>query len=265
MESPGFTLVNISYIDLLIGLGLILVALGMSRWQKLMLEREFAIGALRTLVQLVAIGYVLKYIFSLDRWYLVLITICIMIVIATITATRRQANQTKELPYLVGFSLMAGSGISVFLVTQVILQIKPWYEPHYLIPLAGMVIGNSMNGATLAVERIDSEIRNKKNEIEAYLALGATSKQAASSCIRAAMRASMIPTINSMMVVGIVSLPGIMTGQILAGVSPLIAVKYQIIIMYMIAFSVASSSFILTHLRFRRYFTQHHQLVEKEL
>jgi putative ABC transport system permease protein len=122
-----------------------------------------------------------------------------------------------------------------------------------------------MNGATLAVERIDSEIRNKKSEIEACLALGATSKQAASSCIRAAMKASMIPTINSMMVVGIVSLPGIMTGQILSGISPLIAVKYQIIIMYMIAFSVASSSLILTHLRFRRYFTQDHQLIEEAL
>lgn len=265
MEALNYTLVNISYIDLLIGLGLIFVAIGMSRWQKLMLERDFAIGALRTLIQLVAIGYILKYIFALDRWYIILITIAVMIVIAAITVSRRQVKRTMELPYLVGFALTTGSGISVFLVTQVILQIKPWYEPHYLIPLAGMVIGNSMNGATLAVERIDSDIRNKKSEIEAYLALGATSKQAASSCIKAAMKASMIPTINSMMVVGIVSLPGIMTGQILSGVSPIIAVKYQIIIMYMIAFSVASSSFILTHLRFRRYFTQDHQLIAEAL
>jgi putative ABC transport system permease protein len=120
-----------------------------------------------------------------------------------------------------------------------------------------------MNGATLAVERIDSEIDLRKPEIEAFLALGATAKQAAASCIRAAMKAAMIPTINSMMVVGIVSLPGMMTGQILSGTSPFIAVKYQIIIMYLIAFSVAVSAYILTKLRFRRYFTADHQLREE--
>jgi putative ABC transport system permease protein len=98
MEAPNYTLVNISYIDLLIGLGLIFVAIGMSRWQRLMLEREFAIGALRTLIQLVAIGYILKYIFALDKWYVILVTISVMIVIAAITVSRRQVKQTKELP-----------------------------------------------------------------------------------------------------------------------------------------------------------------------
>ena len=265
MEETNFTLINISYLDLLIGFGLIIVSMGLSRWQKLTLERDLLTGAVRTCLQLIAIGYLLKYIFTLDQWFLILITLLVMIIVAAFTVARRQNKQTWELPYLVGFSLTAGSGISVFLATQIILQIKPWYEPHYLIPLAGMVIGNSMNGATLAVERVDSEIKNKRMEIEAYLALGATSQQAAHSCIKAAMRAAMIPTINSMMVVGLVSLPGMMTGQILSGTSPIIAVKYQIIIMYMIAFSVALSSFILSKLRFRRYFTPDHQLIEEAL
>jgi putative ABC transport system permease protein len=188
-----------------------------------------------------------------------------MIIVASRTVTQRQKNRTKKLSYLVGFAMTAGSGITVFIATQILLQIKPWYEPHYLIPLAGMVIGNSMNGSTLAIERIDSEIQLRKMEIEAYLALGATARQAAGNCLKAAMKAALIPTINSMMVVGIVALPGMMTGQILSGTSPIIAVKYQIIIMYMIALSVAISSFILVNLRFNRYFTSDHRLKEEEV
>lgn len=265
MEGFNYTLINISYFDLLISLGLIIVAAGISRWHKIGLEGDLIVGAIRTFIQLLAVGYILKYIFAFDRWYLIIFIILIMIIVASRTVTQRQKKRTKELPYLVGFAITAGSGITVFVATQILLQIKPWYEPHYLIPLAGMVIGNSMNGSTLAIERIDSEIQSGKTIIEAYLALGATARQAAGASIRAAMKAAMIPTINSMMVVGIVALPGMMTGQILSGTSPLIAVKYQIIIMYMIAFSVAVSSFILANLRFRRYFTSDHQLKEEVL
>jgi len=263
MEGTNYTLIDLSYIDLAIGLGLMLIIAGLSRWEQLKLEGDIAIASVRTFLQLLAVGYVLKYIFALNNPALIILAIVVMIVIAARTVTGRQKKKTRELNFLVGFAMTAGSGISVFIATQVLLQIKPWYEPHYLIPLAGMVIGNSMNGATLAVERIDSEIDLRKSEIEAYLALGATGKQAAASCIRAAMKAAMIPTINSMMVVGIVSLPGMMTGQILSGTSPFIAVKYQIIIMYLIAFSVAVSAYILTKLRFRRYFTPDHQLREE--
>jgi len=122
-----------------------------------------------------------------------------------------------------------------------------------------MVIGNSINGASIAIDRLDSEIKDKKDKIEALLSLGATSLQAGSDIIKSSMKASLIPTINSMMVVGIVSFPGIMTGQILSGISPLTAVKYQIIIMYMIAFSVMLSSYIIINLRFKSYFTKYHQ------
>lgn len=265
MEATNYAIIDLSYLDLAISLGLILIVVGLSRWQQLKLEGDLVVATIRTFLQLLAVGYILKYIFALNEWYLVMLTLLVMIIVAARTVIGRQKKQTKELPYLVGFAITVGSGISVFVATQILIQIEPWYEPHYLIPLAGMVIGNSMNGATLAVERVDSEIEARKMEIEAYLALGATAKQAGEKSIRAAMKAAMIPTINSMMVVGIVSLPGMMTGQILSGTSPLIAVKYQIIIMYMIAFSVAASSFILANLRFRKYFTTDHQLREEAL
>ncbi len=265
MEGLNFNIIDISYLDLIISLGLIIVVAGISRWQGMYLEGDLIVGAVRTLIQLLAVGYILKYIFAFDRWYLVIFIILIMIIVASLTVTQRQKKRTIELPFIVGFAMTAGSGITVFVVTQILLQIKPWYDPHYLIPLAGMVIGNSMNGSTLAIDRIDSEIKSRKMEIEAYLALGATARQAAGASIRAAMKAAMIPTINSMMVVGIVALPGMMTGQILSGTSPLIAVKYQIIIMYMIALSVAISSYVLTNIRFNRYFTSDHRLKEESL
>ncbi|GIW47213.1 MAG: iron export ABC transporter permease subunit FetB [Deltaproteobacteria bacterium] len=257
------TLVDLNYLDLIIALSLMLIAAGLYRWYRIGLEVALIIGTIRTFIQLLAVGYVLKFIFDFNRWYLIVLTLLVMIAVATRTVVQRQQRKTKELPYIVGFAITVGSGITLFVITQVIIQIEPWYEPHYLIPLAGMIIGNSLNGSTLAVERLDSEIASRRMEIEAYLALGATARQAALSCIRSAMKAAMIPTINSMMVVGIVSLPGMMTGQILSGTSPFLAVKYQIIIMYMIAFSVAISSFLLTHLRFRRYFTAEHQLREE--
>ncbi|HEX3034923.1 MAG TPA: iron export ABC transporter permease subunit FetB [Thermodesulfobacteriota bacterium] len=265
MEASNYVIIDLSYLDLAISLGLILIIVGLSRWQQLNLEGDLVVAALRTFLQLLAVGYILKYIFAINESHLIMLALLAMIIVAARTVVGRQKKQTKDLPYLVGFAITVGSGISVFVATQILLQIEPWYEPHYLIPLAGMVIGNSMNGATLAVERVDAEIEARKMEIEAYLALGATAKQAGVKSVRAAMKAAMIPTINSMMVVGIVSLPGMMTGQILSGTSPLIAVKYQIIIMYMIAFSVAASSLILANLRFRKYFTKDHQLREEAL
>ncbi len=265
MEAGNYVLIDLSYLDLAISLGLILVIVGLSRWQQLNLEGDLVVAALRTFLQLLAVGYILKYIFAINEWHLIMLVLLVMITVAARTVVGRQKKQTKHLSYLVGVAITVGSGVSVFVATQILIQIEPWYEPHYLIPLAGMVIGNSMNGATLAVERVDAEIEARKMEIEAYLALGATAKQAGEKSVRAAMKAAMIPTINSMMVVGIVSLPGMMTGQILSGTSPLTAVKYQIIIMYMIAFSVAASSLILANLRFRKYFTKDHQLREEAL
>ena len=260
-----YALIDLSYIDLAIGLLLMILTAGFSRLRNLGIGRDLVLGSIRTFIQLIAVGFLLKFIFNSNNPYFIVLVIMIMLGISIITVTGRIDKRTKELPYIVGLSMFAGTGLSVFILTQLLLNINPWYEPYYLIPIAGMILGNSLTGATLAVERIDSEIKSRSAEIEAYLALGATSRQAGSSCVKSALKASMIPTINSMMVVGIVSLPGMMTGQILSGTSPLTAVKYQIIIMYMIALSVGVTSLILTNLRFKRYFTPYHQLREDAL
>lgn len=258
-------LIDPSWLQLVMAGGLVLVAVGLSAARGLGLERDLSVAAARTCVQLVAIGYVLGFVFSSVDPGLILAIIAFMLLVAAWTVAGRQRRPTSQLRLLVLVSLTAGCGLTLLLATQVILRVRPWYNPYYLIPLMGMVIGNSLNSATLAVERLDSELRAGRERVEALLALGATSRQAAGTSVRSAMKASMIPIINSMMVVGLVSLPGMMTGQILGGTAPLVAIKYQVLIMYMIAFSTGISAFLLTALRTRAYFTAAHQLRDEML
>jgi len=256
-------LIDPSWLQIACAAGLLLVTIGLSAARSLGLERDLIVAGIRTFVQLVAIGYVLGFIFSTDSPALIIVILIFMLAVAAWTVAARQRRPTNALRLLVLGSLSAGCGLTMVLATEVILRIQPWYNPYYLIPLMGMVIGNSLNSATLAVERLDSELRGARDRVEALLALGATSRQAAATAVRAAMKAAMIPIINSMMVVGLVSLPGMMTGQILGGSSPLVAIKYQVLIMYMIAFSTTITTFVLTTLRARSYFTPAHQLREE--
>ena len=258
-------LIDPSWLRVALGAGLIFVTVGLSAARGLGLERDLLIAGVRTFVQLLAIGYVLGFVFSSASPALTLGILVFMLSVSAWTVAARHRRRSNGLRVLVMASLTTGCGLTLLLATEVILQIEPWYNPYYLIPLMGMVIGNSLNSATLAVERLDSELRSGRDQIEALLALGATSRQAAAAAERAAMKAAMIPIINSMMVVGLVALPGMMTGQILGGSAPLLAIKYQILIMYMIAFSTAVTAFMLTTLRARAYFTPAHQLRQEML
>jgi UDP-glucose/iron transport system permease protein len=262
MSAP---LIDPSWLQLGAAAGLVLIAIGLSAGSRLGVERDLAVATVRTFVQLLAIGYVLGLVFSRADPVLIVGILLFMLAVAAWTVAARQRRPTHALRALVLGSLSTGCGLTLLLATEVILQIRPWYNPYYLIPLMGMVIGNSLNSATLAVERLESDVRASREQIEVLLALGASSRQAAAACVRNAMKAAMIPIINSMMVVGLVSLPGMMTGQILAGSAPLVAIKYQVLIMYMIAFSTAVSAFLLTTLRARAYFTAAHQLRDELL
>jgi len=133
-------------------------------------------------------------------------------------------------------------------ICLLVVGYSPWYDPRYLIPLAGMIIGNSMNGASLAAERLTAEMRERHDELETALCLGATARQAAEPALRTAYRAALIPTMNTMAATGIVALPGMMTGQILSGTEPMLAVRYQIAIMCAITAS-SITAFYLCRLR----------------
>ena len=225
----------------------------MSYWQNLKLEKDLAIGAIRAFVQLTAVGYVLKFIFDLARWQYVIP----MIVVMVLVAGKNAARHGEGLPG--AFVLVTLSIALAEFVTMVYLNIIP-FTPRYVIPLSGMIIGNAMVASGLAFNRLRSEITARKAEILSALALGATSRQAAEPALKAAVKAGMIPTVDAMKTVGLVQLPGMMTGQIIAGASPITAVKYQILVQFMLSASVGITSMLVCLLAYRQFFTPAHQL-----
>lgn len=262
---PVAETIYVTWSDLALASALILIAIAISQWQRLGIGGAFAIGAIRAVVQLVLVGYILVYLFAVSRWWLVLLAMLVMLLVATATATRRPAKRVavvnrRTLWTICVTAMFFGSAMTLAYVTEVVLKVRPWYEPRYLIPLFGMIIGNVMNGAALAAERLTAEIENRRGEIEAYLALGADSARAAAEPVRRAQLAALLPTLNNLMVVGIVQLPGMMTGQILAGQSPLLAVRYQIVVQFMLAGATAITTAIVVLWYRRTFFTPADQL-----
>jgi len=173
----------------------------------------------RMLIQLLLIGYLLNFIFDSNSSMLVLCILLFMVLVSAWISLRTINIKPKQLFLFAFASIGLGGGVTLFLVTQAVIDLPTWYEPRYLIPLAGMTFANSLTGLSLAIERFEAEIKRG----EPY-----------ENARKIAYKASMIPVINSLLAVGLVSLPGMMTGQILSGVSPLIAVRYQIMVMCMI-------------------------------
>ena len=224
------------------------------------MEKALLIGAVRAFLQLMAIGYILKAVFDLDKWYLVTLMLLVMVAVAARTAAQRQ-----ERPIPRSFLIMSGAitaGLLVAFSTVILVVLKPgkWYQPQYAVPIGGMIIGNAMNACALAVERLAAEIRLRRPQIEAALSLGAPWRLAARGSARAAIRAALIPGLNAMMVIGIVQLPGMMTGQIIAGAAPLDAIKYQIVVAYMICGAAAVAAVTAVYLSSRQFFTPAQQL-----
>ena len=181
--------------------------------------REALIGISRMLVQLLIVGYFLAYLFDARNAWIVLTVLAAMLFVSSWISLRTVKLRRKSLYLIVLISIFVGGGLVLLLITQGVLGLDPWYEPRYLIPLGGMIFSSSMNSISLAAERIDAEIKR-----------GVDYDKARSIALRAAL----IPIVNALFGVGIVSLPGMMTGQILSGVSPLIAVRYQVMVMCML-------------------------------
>ena len=188
-------------------------------------------AVVRMLAQLLLIGYFLTYIFESESASITVSVMSIMVFAASWIALRTIPKNRWNFFQFSLFSILVGGGLTLILVTQFVLKLSPWFTPHYMIPLAGMIFASSMNGVSLAAERLKAEMDRDVDYFEARgIALGA----------------ALIPITNSLFAVGLVSLPGMMTGQILSGISPLIAVRYQIMVMCMIFSAVGfSSSFFL--------------------
>jgi putative ABC transport system permease protein len=254
---------SLTWPHLALASALVLVAVAISAWQRLGLARGFVVGAVRAVVQLVAVGYVLAFLFANRRWYLVLLALLVMLTAATLTATDRQKRGRAELFVISGTAMLIGAGVTLTYVDAIVLRLHPWYDPQYVIPLFGMIIGNSMNGAALAAERLNSEMELRRAEVEAYLALGAPPAVASAAAVRRALIAALMPTVNMLMIVGFVSLPGMMTGQIIAGTSAMTAVRYQIIVVFMLAGAVAMTSVVVVLWYRRTFFGSAEQLIPR--
>jgi putative ABC transport system permease protein len=209
------------------------------------------------------VGYVLAAVFTFSNPWIVLGFLAVMLTIAAIVARNRISRKVPQLLPIVAGSILTGTALTLIYTHLLVLQPQTWYEPSVLIPLAGIVVGNAMNVATIAGERLVSTLNSSQVEIETHLSLGATPQQAISQYRQAAIRAGLIPTINTMMVIGLVTLPGILTGQLLAGADPLQATSYQMVIMFMLAFADLVTVLLVTTGIGRQFFTPAAQLLRR--
>ncbi len=221
---------------------------------------------MRTVLQLLLVGLVLEWVFHLERWYIVLGLLLLMTVVASITSVQRSKRRFPGIWINTVVSIWAASwatsGFGLLIVTW---GSNLWFQPQYVIPLVGMVLGNTMNGCSIGLSAFVDALIGQKDELEASLALGATRWEAARVPVRHAVRMGMIPIVNAMMIVGVVSLPGMMTGQLLAGTIPIQAVKYQIVIMFMIASATALGTVSVVLLSYLRLFSKDHQFLAKRI
>lgn len=215
---------------------LILALAGTGYLARLGITRSLLIAALRTVIQLALIGLVLEALFASSAFYWIALLALVMLLVAGREVVARQGRRLRGWwAFSIGTGAMFVSSFSVtILALTVVIGPDPWYTPQYAIPLLGMMLGNTMTGVSLALDRLNESVWRQRAVIENRLMLGQTWKQALEDIRRDAMRSGMMPSINAMAAAGIVSLPGMMTGQILAGSPPAVAVKYQILVMLII-------------------------------
>lgn len=248
--------------DLALAALLILLLAGLSWRMQLGMERRLLVAALRTVIQLSLIGLVLKTLFEhADWWWVSLMAVIMLAVAGREIMARQQRRFSGWQGYALGTSAMFVSSFTVtVLALTVIIGNDPWYQPQYAIPLLGMVLGNTMNGIALGLDRLLNGAWQQRAVIEARLMLGQNARQAIHDLRREAMRVGMIPMINSMAAAGIVSLPGMMTGQILAGSPPMEAVKYQILVMFLITGGAGLGTMLIAWRGARQLFDQRERL-----
>lgn len=253
-------LIELDWVGMGFAVALMLLAIGLSAWQRLGLEWTLALATVRTIVQLIVLGYILAIVFALNNPWAVLAVIGVMVCIATVVARNRISRKVPDILPIVGGAILVSTSFTLIYVNLLVLRLDPWYEPQYLVPLAGILLGNAMNAAALAGERFVSMLNNSQLEIETHLSLGATPRQATQTYRREAIKAGLIPTLNSMMVVGVVTLPGMITGQLLGGVDPLNAALYQMLIMFILAITTLITTLLLIQGIDRQFFTAAAQL-----
>ncbi|WP_455209648.1 ABC transporter permease [Kaarinaea lacus] len=248
--------------DLAIAATLVMALALTSFYLHLGISKSLIISAFRTTVQLLLIGMVLKILFdNVNLVFIALIAFIMLAVASREVLARQQRRFAGWWSFGIGSASMFISSFSITLLTLwVIISSDPWYSPQYAIPLLGMLLGNTMNGVSLSLDRLTQAAWQQRDIIEQRLMLGLNRREAFLEIHKESIRAGMIPIINAMTTAGLVNLPGMMTGQIIAGSPPVEAVKYQILIMFLIATGTGFGIIAAVALAARRLFDERHRL-----
>ncbi len=252
---------QLNFFDLILSLILIGIALGIASWQKLGLSSQILMATGRSLVQLLAVGYALDFIFAFNNPWLVVLTVAVMSIIAAVFINSRLGKKLRGLFLIVWGAILAGIAVVLGYTILLIIQPDTWYQPQYLIPLAAMILANAINGSTIAGERLVSAINNNRLEIETHLSLGANPNQAIITYRREAIRAGLIPSLNQMTVIAMATIPAFFSGQLLTGVEPLNAASYEILLLFMQLLANLIVTSLITQGIYRRFFNQNWQLI----
>ncbi len=257
-KAPGD--ISLSWFEVGVAASLLAINALVSLKLRLGLAKQIVWSSVRMTIQLAILGLVLKQIFELASPTPVMIMASAMTIIAGISAVRRIDHRYRSIYGTAIFAVWSSTWIVTAVTVLLIVRPQPWYSPQVFIPLLGMVLGNSLTGISLGLDRFLSELRNRRGEVETLLTLGATRWEACRELFAGATRTAMIPILNTMSVAGIVSIPGMMTGQLLAGAPPIQAVQYQIMIMFVIAAAIALGVVIALAMTYHRVTTPEHQI-----
>ncbi|VBB07590.1 Hypothetical protein LUCI_2855 [Lucifera butyrica] len=247
-------------ISLVLTFSLVAVALVISYKERIGLEKDIIVGSIRAVIQLTVIGLVLKFVFHLNSTLLTSMILLVMVYNAAAVAAKRGAGigHVRVISFasiLVGLTITLGGLISFQAIS---------YRPSEVIPVSGMVVGNSMVALGLLYRNLLASFSDRREEVEVKLCLGATPREAARNLIRNSIKTAMVPTIDSMKTLGIVQLPGMMTGLILAGTAPEVAIKYQIMVAFMLTGAVTIAAFVASYWAYRSFFNSRAQLVNEQ-
>lgn len=248
--------VSVDNLSLALVFGLVLVAMGISQKEKLGLTKDIFMAVVRTVLQLIFVGYILKFIFQASNVFLSLAMVLIILYNASVQANKRNPNSKKSLlhPFL---ALLASTGLTL---TILILSEAIQFIPSQVIPISGMLASNAMTAIGLSYRAMYKSFTDNRQQVLEKLSLGATVKLASQDILREAIKTGMQPTIDSAKTVGLVSLPGMMSGLIFAGVDPVHAIRYQIMVMFMLLSATSLASVIASYAAYQTYFTNKAQL-----
>ncbi len=249
---------SISTTSLVIVSSLVMITLFFSYSQKLKLEKETIISVIRAVIQLIAVGYILEYVFGLKNP----IFTTFLLLFMTFNASYNAAKRGKAIRHGLIISFLSIASAAFVTLAVLVLSRTIRYEPYQVIPVSGMIISNSMVALGLCYKQMESGFRLRREEIETKLSLGADILTSSIWIVRDSIKTGMLPTIDSAKTLGIVSLPGMMTGLILAGTSPVQAIKYQIMVTFMMLSTTSISSFIACYLSYRGFFNNRKQLIQ---